>query len=593
MKRLNKLTTAVCSLVLVLSALTGCEGGDIFSVNAPDWISAKVDSIANSKKQSGDEEVLVGMNEDVYSFGKTDYSSGWWSAFSKYYVISDGKKWNAVFNLHINPEDNSYFKNFVLVITNDADRGSTGYQEYGAFRYDATADSTTYNSQWGTYFYFKFSNSNLLLAPIDNQDANVQKLGGKVTLTVDRSKVDTFAIKITNGTVTKTYVQPYKLPNLNADATNKNIRCFIVADGTYIDFQQSNVEPIGGYTSAKDKNPLSMVLANVPKEVVAGIPVDSVMKNVTAKVTFEEGVTKEVKATELQLQVIPDLNTPGTKTLVVIYNKTFKGLNCSRPIMANTSFEAVEQIASIKVTTPPSHTNYYYYASDATKRLTDRAMAFDPTGMVVTATTTTGSTRIVKNSELSYSAVLAKVGKQKVTITAGGATETVEVNVAQSQVTVVKNTANVVGATDNSTGFWGAFSDDFKVPMGETRSIAFTNYSNLVGNWNNYVVVLRNAAKAEYGVVRADNYGWGKGYENNPGLRVSGGQTDWAAWLKSMNGAKVIVYVTNCGNGTAEVQVVMKGTDGTTSTQYYLGISTIVVDDLYFALTVDGCHLVF
>ena len=60
-----------------------------------------------------------------------------------------------------------------------------------------------------------------------------------------------------------------------------------------------------------------------------------------------------------------------------------------------------------------------------------------------------------------------------------------------------------------------------------------------------------------------------------------------------MNGAKVTVYVTNCGNGTADVQVVMQGTDGTTSIQYYLGINTIDPNDLYFALTVDGSCLVF
>ena len=30
-----------------------------------------------------------------------------------------------------------------------------------------------------------------------------------------------------------------------------------------------------------------------------------------------------------------------------------------------------------------------------------------------------------------------------------------------------------------------------------------------------------------------------------------------------MNGAKVTVYVTNCGNGTADIQAIMKGTSGT------------------------------
>lgn len=142
----------------------------------------------------------------------------------------------------------------------------------------------------------------------------------------------------------------------------------------------------------------------------------------------------------------------------------------------------------------------------------------------------------------------------------------------------------------------GAFSDDFEVAVGETKSITFTNYSSLVGYYNNFVVVLRKADLTEYAVVRTDDYGWdskegdGMGYD----ACVHGGtQGVWDAWLAGMNGAKVTVYVTNCGNSTADVQAVMEGTTGTTSTQYYLGINTVDPSDLWFALTVDYCCLVF
>ena len=57
----------------------------------------------------------------------------------------------------------------------------------------------------------------------------------------------------------------------------------------------------------------------------------------------------------------------------------------------------------------------------------------------------------------------------------------------------MRNTANMVGTENNSTGFGAAFSDYFNIPMGETKSIAFTNYSNLANYWNNFVVVLRKA----------------------------------------------------------------------------------------------------
>lgn len=74
------------------------------------------------------------MNEDVYTVGNTDFSSGFWTSFSKYYVVQDNQKWNAVFNLNINPSATNTYKNFTLVITNDVDRGGTGYTEYGAIR---------------------------------------------------------------------------------------------------------------------------------------------------------------------------------------------------------------------------------------------------------------------------------------------------------------------------------------------------------------------------------------------------------------------------------------------------------------------------
>ena len=592
MRLLKKIAYACCSVTLGLLALTGCEGGELYDVNAPDWISDKIQEIEDSKKQP-EEEVLEGMQEDVYTIGNTDFTSGWWAAFSKYYVVPDGEKWNAVINLHINPADNTYYKNFALVITNDVDRGGTGYAEYGVIRFDVTGSPETYNSQWGDHINFQYISGTLLLDPdASNADPNVQSLGGTVTLTVDRTSESAFTVKMTNSAATKTYAQPYKEENLNADASNTNIRCFLIPEGSYIDFQQTNIVPIGGLTSAQDKNPISMVLQNVPDQVNVGTSLEEAMTNVSAIVTFEEGVSKTVSASELHFSAIPDMEQLGVKTLVAIYNKTFKGENCELPIVANAIFEVVEKIVSIEVTTPPSHMQYYYYTSAATNTLADWTMAFDPTGMVVTAAYANGNSRVVDNAKLSFSAVSAKTGSQTVTITAEeGVTATVEVTVSESIPSEVTNTAKMVGAEDNSTAFWGAFSDDFKVPVGETKSITFTNYSSLAGNYSNFVVVLRKADTAtEYAVVRADNFGWGDGFA---ACLYSGTQGDWSTWLAGMNGAKVTVYVTNCGNGTADVQAVMEGTTGTTSTQYYLGINTVDSNDLNFALTVDGCHLVF
>ena len=583
MKHLNKLASVFCVAAMGLTALTGCEGSDMYSVNSPDWLSEKIDSIEKSKVST--EEVLVGMNEDVYTVGNTDFSSGFWTSFSKYYVVQDNQKWNAVFNLNINPSATNTYKNFALVITNDVDRGGTGYTEYGAIRFD---NQPSGNSEWGDHIDRSFVQSNLTFET--DKDKGVDKLGGKVTLTVDRSRVDTFMVKITNGTVTKTYIQPSKIANLNADESNTNIRCFLVPEGSFIDFQQSNIEPIGGYTSAQDKAPVSMVLNNVPAEVDKGTTLEEAMQNVSATVTFEEGVTKVIPASELLFSAINDMDEVGEKTLIVIYNKTFKGENAATPIVANAKFNVVAGIKTITVTQAPTRTNYYYYNSAAVDGV-NHTLAFDPTGMVVNATYVEGEPGVIDNSKLTFSRIPATAGKHEVTITTeNGRTATVEVNVAESAVKAVSPTPVSLGAEDCSTAWWTEFTKDMKIPAGETFEFNFTNYSSGVNNWNNYVLILRKADLAEYAVVRADNYGWGNGYA---ACTPIGTQGDWATWLATMNGAKVKLFVTNCNNGTADVQAIVTGTDGSVTTQSYLGINTINPSDLNVAFTVDSSHLKF
>ena len=583
MKHLNKLASVFCVAAMGLTALTGCEGSDMYSVNSPDWLSEKIDSIEKSKVST--EEVLVGMNEDVYTVGNTDFSSGFWTSFSKYYVVQDNQKWNAVFNLNINPSATNTYKNFALVITNDVDRGGTGYTEYGAIRFD---NQPSGNSEWGDHIDRSFVQSSLTFET--DTDKGVDKLGGKVTLTVDRSRVDTFMVKITNGTVTKTYIQPSKIANLNADESNTNIRCFLVPEGSFIDFQQSNVEPIGGYTSAQDKAPVSMVLNNVPAEVDKGTTLEEAMQNVSATVTFEEGVTKVIPASELLFSAINDMDEVGEKTLIAIYNKTFKGENAATPIVANAKFNVVAGIKTITVTQAPTRTNYYYFNSAAVFGVND-TLAFVPTGLVVYATYVEGEPGVIDNSKLTFSRIPATAGKHEVTITTeNGRTATVEVNVAESAVKAVTPTPVSLGAEDCSTAWWTEFTKDMKIPAGETFEFNFTNYSSGAGNWNNYVLILRKADLAEYAVVRADNYGWGNGYA---ACTPIGTQGDWATWLATMNGAKVKMFVTNCNNGTADVQAIVTGNDGSVTTQSYLGINTIDPSDLNVAFTVDSSHLNF
>ena len=490
MKYLNRLATVFSSAALGLLMLTGCEGGDLYSINSPDWISAKADSIAAAKAAEQGEEEIEGMHEDVYTVGAPDFSTGWWAVFSKYYQIPENDKWITQFNLSINPNASNTYKNFALIITNDEDRGAADYKEYGAIRYDYQPSG---NSEWGDYIDRSLATSTLEFAT--DTDAGVDQLGGLVTLTIDRTSGG-LIVTMTNGKVTKAYLQTAKLENLNVDKSNTTIRAFLVPEGSCINFIGSTIEPIGGYTSKEDKLPLSMVLNGVPKKVLQGVTFEEAFANVTATVQFEQGVSKDVKFEELSIEVIPDMNNLGQKTLVAAYAKTFKG-EAATPVIGYAQFDIVDKM----------------YTS--------------------------------------------------------------------------------IGATDNSTGFWGAHSDNIKVNPGETFVSRFTNYTNGQNNWNNFVVVLCKADNTEYAVVRADNYGWGAGYDNNPNLTTSGGQSDWGAWLAAMDGAKVTTYVTNNGDGSADVVAIMEGNDGVVYQQMYQGIAVDNPNDFFFRFTVDGSHIEF
>ena len=581
MKHLNKIASAFCAAALGMLALTSCEGGDLYKMDAPDWIAEKVDSI----KQANTPEELVGMMDDYYPIGETDFTASFWT-LGKTYVVPAGKKWNAEFTLTVNP-DNKYYKNFYIVL-NSADMGT----EYGVIRFD---NDPSKNSEWGSHIDRSLVVANFGNASgTDDIDPSVQNMNGKITLTVERQDGGIY-INFTNGTLSKSYIQNTPFPD--AATASQDICCRIGVEGSFVQFLTTNIEPIGGCTSKEDKQPVSMLLKNVPSEIQQGIALEEAMKNVTAVVTYEQDVIKEVTADQLVFNSIPDISDPGKKTLVVLYAKTTNGAAAAKPIMASAEIEVVpsaDKMTSLVLKSAPKRTSYYYYNSAAVSDVKDRTLVFDREGLELTATYEGGYTTSYNLDSLEYSAIKAQAGTQAVTLKAkNGKTVTVNVTVAESALKLHKMAEKDLGTEDCTAGWWSAFTKDVKVPAGETYQVDFTNYSSLANNWNNFVVILRNTNLQEYGVYRADNYAWRYDINPVPGAIYSGGQKDWAAWLAAMDGAKCTVYITNCNNGTADIQIVMKGTDGNTYYQYYLGSNAIDPNDLNFSFTVDGSYLVF
>ena len=558
MKHLNKLASVFCMAAMGLTALTGCEGSDMFSVNGPDWLSEKIDSIANSNKGTA-------PTISPTTLGATDNSDAWWTSHLDADIkIESNKSYSTTFTNYTSGANN--YNNYVVVLRK-ADK-----TEYCCLRSD--------DYGWGDSFA-SCTHSN---SASDDWGAWLAQMNGaKVTVTVTNYGDNTAdVVAEVTGTEGLTSTQKY----LGIPVESSDLYLDFTTDGCHYVFDKAEMD----MADVKDQQPESMELIDVPAEVDKGTSLKDFTSTLKAKVTYADGAIKDVDASDLEFVVVPDMETVGEKYVVATLKKTLLGKTADKTISANAKFSVVAGIKSIKITKAPSRTKYYFYNSAALKGV-DHTLAFYPTGMEVTATYVEGDPAVLDNSKLTFSKIPATAGTHQVTITTeNGKKTTVDVTVAESAVKAVTMSPSVLGAEDNST-MWTAptYTEFEKIALGQTAVIKFTNYSNLLGNWYNFLAVLRSG-DAEQTVLRADNYGWGAGYEAS---NKSGGQADWATWLAAMNGAQVTAYFTNCGNGTVDAQFIMVGTDGNTYNQYYLGLNNFDPSDVQVGFSVDGSHLNF
>lgn len=571
MKHLNKLASVFCVAAMGLTALTGCEGSDLFSVNGPDWISEKADSIANANQgQAPTISPLV--------LGAEDNSDAFWASHLDQDIKVPSNKIYTVGFTNYSSGANNY-NNYYVVL-----RSADKTKEYAVLRSDDYGWSTNYDNG-----YTKCTHSNTGSA--DWATWLTAMNGAHVTVAVTNNGDNTADVVATvEGTDGKTYVQNYS----GIGVESGDLYLDFTTDGCHYVFDKAEVD----VADAVDQQPSSMELINVPEEVDKNSTLAEATAGIKGKVTYSGGTVKEVAASDLSFMLVPGtglnadgkLDQVGEYYVVATLNKTMFGKTAEKSVSASAKINVVAGIKSIKITKAPSRTKYYFYNSAALKGV-DHTLAFDPTGMEVTATYVEGAPAVLDNSKLTFSKIPATAGTHQVTITTeNGKKTTVDVTVAESAVKAVTMSPSVLGAEDNST-MWTAptYTEFEKIALGQTAVIKFTNYSNLEGNWYNFLAVLRSG-DAEQTVLRADNWGWGAGYEAS---FKSGGQVDWATWLAAMNGAQVTAYFTNCGNGTVDAQFIMVGTDGNTYNQYYLGLNNFDPSDVQVGFSVDGSHLNF
>jgi hypothetical protein len=567
MKTTKLIRCAFCAAVLAAFGLVGCEKLDLYSINAPSDLQSRIDSIAAAKAShnTGDTTFLTIATTIV---GAEDNSAAWWTAFTDYFTIPTNKLLHLEFINHTTGVNN--WNNWNLAVVNLADRAGTDYKEYFVLRSDAYGWGGTMSSDGYTYDGSMISQN----YPDTDGDGDIWNdfrstmQGAYVSIDVDHSATGNVFVTATavgtNGTkLIETYQQPV--------SATADIVSFLVCDGSYFEMKKAYLLP-SKVTVVEDVNPVSIAIEGAPAFVELGN--ENFWGGAKATVTYSDGSSEQVDSSDITFNVIPDMATLGVKTVVVAYSKTKQGAYC-QAVSTFYSIEVTNPVSSLEVTTLPNITKYYYYSSDSVK--------FNITGIVVTGTYSDGTKGIIPNETLKFGKIPAASGSQAVVISYVGATKTVTTT---CPVTLVKG-VNQVGANDFSTGWWTAFSDDYPVASGSSKTITMYCYSDNLANWHSPCTILRKADKTEYAVVRMDNFGWGNGY----GTAILSNDWNWDIFMTNQNGSKVVITVTNNGNNTADVLYNVTYANGETHSQKYAGV-TVDSADLNCALVTEESYLV-
>lgn len=559
--RFKSLTRLFAGVAFAAALSVSCSEISFIEINPPADLQEKIDAIQAEKDAAN---ALLGdkkpIDIEVPIVGAEDFTSGYFGAKSQAFVVPTGKMLILEFVNHT-PKTNNW-NNWNLVITNPIAADGTGYKEYLILRADNWAnikdDSIVMNIE----------------CPDRNEDGDIwddfREImdGAAVTMKVDHSKTGTMFIEATAVGADGSIVKNYCTQNMT---TAEDVWAYIVTDGSWFEMKAAFVAP-SEVAEVPDEMAASIAVTGTPAAIEIGST--DFWGNGVATVTFTDGSSAKVDTADVNF-VVPDLSTVGTKTIIYSYSKTKQG-NYGTPVAGTYTLDVVNPIVALEVTTPPTSKKYYVY---------DTPVAFDPTGMVVTATYADETTGVMDNSMLTFGVVPAD-GQQVVEVSYVGTSATVTVD---CPVEVIKGTA-AVGLADCTTGFFTALSTDVPVAAGESISSNVFHYSACLNNWSCMFVVLRNSALEESAVVRLDHYGWGAGYENNPNLLVES-NWNWDTYLKGLNRADIKVTVTNNGDNTADIRMDVTYANGETHFQSYKGI-TCDSTNLQFTLGCENSYLV-
>ncbi len=577
MKTTKLIWNVLCVAVLAAFSLVGCQQLELYTIDTPSDLQSRVDSIAaeKSKINTGDTTYI---NIATPLVGPEDNSAGWWAHFSDYFTIPVNKLLVLEFINNGTGENN--WNNWNLAVTNDEERTIEGddgeeanknYKEYFVLRSDAFGWGGGMGDEGYPYDGVLISHNYADVIEGEDMWAGFREImqGAYVTLEVDHSATgNVFVTATAVGKDGSILIQTYNQP-VSASA---DIKAFLICDGSSFEMKNAYLLP-SQVSVIADEQPVSIAVTGAPESLEIGN--EDFWGDAIATVTFADGSSALVDTADVTFVVIPDMTSLGNKTVLVAYSKTKQG-NYGQAVSTVYNFEVTNSVVNLEITAMPLVTTYYFVG--------DESPAFNKENLVVTATYSDGTTGIIPNANLKFAVLPTVDGNQNLVISYEGSTSTVSVDCPVTMVEGVKQ----VGLTDMTTGWWTAFSDDYAVASGTSKTVSMVCYSNNLNNWHSPCTILRKADMAEYAVTRMDNFGWGAGYD---GRAIPTSDWNWDIFGASINGSKVDITVTNNGDDTATVYYDVTYQNGDKHFQQYENIE-IVSADLNFAFVVEGAYLI-
>ena len=412
MKIKNIITGTALAATFGGMVLSGCTESELYSAGAPDWIADSVSAVAARNAANAGE----GIDKNTYgTLHETFTSKGW--EFPKLHVEAQVGTWT------FTSSDGKYTDETII-----------GTKWWNPQSIDANADDKNWTSS-----DFELTDGDPLILTFVPQTENAVVMweyygnGYWTTMSEGNWWYAEDALPDKGGTGTgATSGYSYEDNGGYHFEVGSTVTLVITKSG-------SNYTAEVYYKLGEDAEPISMELTNVPKNVPIAddMNLDTIMKAVTATVTYEGDLTADVTAQDLILQTIPNFGEPGKYTLVALYSSTLKGNGSTNPVMATKEFEVVA-FKSIEI----DDITLYISSNIATDSISVRKDIIVAKGVNSTGDKTTLTSELIQ--QLTFEKAPAKVGEYTVKGNWNGIETSVKVKVVAATENTIEFTTDML-----------------------------------------------------------------------------------------------------------------------------------------------------